>query len=346
MKKDHVGVVGMGLYIPDHYWSAEYCSKLTGGRWSPEAIVDKLGFKQKPVARDFEGTQYMGARAAEDCLKKLDFDPLAIDAIVWVGEEWKEMPLTTSALYVQNEIKAWNAWGVDISNRCCTFITGIKMAKDMIMADDEIDTVLLCGGYRNNDFIQLSNPNVSMLYSIGSGAAAMLIKRNHDENEILGTHFKCDGSLFHTMGVPIGGTEKPITKDNVDSWMSYDVMDADFMKERLNEVSMPFWFECIDKSLAKSGGLTRKDVDYLAVTQFKRSMHTYMLEEYGLKEDQSTYLEDYGHIGQMDQVISITLGLEAGKIKDGSVISLVGAGGGYIWAAGVIRWGKVKSLEV
>ena len=345
MSKATVGVVGMGLYIPDNYWTAEYCASQTEGRWTAESIIDKLGFKKKPVARDWEGTQFMGAEAAKDCLKNTGFDPMKIDAIVWVGEEWKERPLTTSALFVQREIEAWNAWGVDISNRCCTFITGIKMARDMIVADDEINTVLLCGGYRNNDFMQMTNPRISMLYSIGSGAAAMLLKRDHFENEVLGTHFVCDGSLFHTMSVPIGGTETPITPENIGCWMNYDIQDSDFMKSRLNEVSMPNWFTCVDRSLAKSGGLTRKDVGYLAVTQFKRSMHEYMLGEYGLQEENSTYLDDYGHVGQMDQVLSMTLGLKAGKIKDGTVISLVGAGGGYIWAAGVIRWGKIKKED-
>lgn len=342
MNQSKVGVVGMGLYIPNNYWSAEYCASLTEGRWTEQAIIDKLGFKRKPVARNWEGTQYMGAQAALDCLKNTGFDPMKIDAIVWVGEEWKENLLTTSALYVQREIGAWNAWGVDISNRCCTFITGIKMAKDMILADPTINTVLLAGGYRNNDFIQLSNPNVSMLYSIGSGAAAMLLKRDYAENEVLGTHFVCDGSLFHTMGVPIGGTDQPITHENLDRWMNYEITDPEFMKKRLNEVSMPNWFKCIDESLKKSGGLTRKDVGYLAVTQFKRSMHEYMLNQYGLTEENSTYLDNYGHVGQMDQVLSMTLGIRSGKIKDGTVISLVGAGGGYIWAAGVIRWGKIK----
>ncbi|MBN2794540.1 MAG: 3-oxoacyl-ACP synthase [Clostridia bacterium] len=342
MAKDIVGVVGTGLYIPDNYWTAEYCAELTGGRWTPEAIVEKLGFKRKPVARNHEGTMWMGARAAEDCLKKTGYDPEKIDVVLWFGEEWKEYPLTTAALYVQNEIGAVNAWGVDVSNRCATFITALKMAKDMIIADESINTIMLAGGYRNNDFINLSNPKVSMLYSIGSGAAAMLITRNHHENEVLGHHLIGDGSLFHTMGVPIGGTAQPITKDNVDNWMSYEIMDVDFMKEKLNSVSMKNWFKCVDQSLEKSGGLTRQNVDYLAVTQFKRSMHDFMLEEYGLQEENSTYLDEYGHIGQMDQILSIELGLKAGKIKDGTVISLVGAGGGYVWAAGVIRWGKIK----
>ncbi|MCL2368298.1 MAG: 3-oxoacyl-ACP synthase [Oscillospiraceae bacterium] len=343
MGSTRVGVVGLGLYIPDNYWTAEYCAELTGGRWTAEAIEEKLGFQRKPVAREWEGTQYMGAKAALDCLKNTGYDPQKIDAILWVGEEWKERPLTTSALYVHREIGArGDCWGVDISTRCCTFITGIKMAKDLMMADPELETVLLCGGYRNNDFMQLTNPRISMLYSIGSGGAAMLLKRGHFENEVLGHHMIVDSSLFHTMGVPMGGTEIPITHENLDHWMNYEITDGDFMKARLNEVSMPNWFACIDRSLEKSGGLTRRDVGYLAVTQFKRSMHLYMLGEYGLTEENSTYLDQYGHVGQMDQVLSMTLGLEAGKIKDGTLISLVGAGGGYIWAAGVIRWGRVK----
>lgn len=212
----------------------------------------------------------------------------------------------------------------------------------MIMADDSINTIMLAGGYRNNDFMNLANPRISMLYNIGSGAGAMLIKRNHGENEVLESHIIGDGTLFHTMIVPIGGTADPITKDNVDHWMNYDIVDGEFMKNRLNEVSMPNWFKCIDESLRKSGDLTRKDVDYLAVTHFKRSMHEYMLGQYGLTKEQSIYLEDYGHLGQIDQILSMSLGLEQGKIKDGSLISLVGAGAGYTWAAGLIRWGKVK----
>lgn len=342
MKRDHVGVVGMGLYIPDNFWTSEYCSKMTKGRWTAQAIEEKLGFKKKPVARDFEGTQWMGAEAAKDCLKNTGYDPMKIDVILWFGEEWKEYPLTTSALYVQREIGAWNAWGIDVSNRCCTFVTALKMARDMIIADPSINSILLAGGYRNNDFMDLSNPRISMLYNIGSGAGAMLIERNHGKNEVLGSHIVCDGSLFHTMIVPKGGIADPITKENADSWMFYDIVDGDFMKERLNKVSMPNWFHCIDESLTKSGGLKRKDVGYLAVTHFKRSMHEYMLEQYGLKEENSTYLEDYGHLGQIDQILSITLGLQQGKIHDGTLISLVGAGAGYTWAAGLIRWGKVK----
>ena len=42
MIKDIVGVVGTGTYIPDNYWDAKYCAQLTDGRWTEEAIIEKL----------------------------------------------------------------------------------------------------------------------------------------------------------------------------------------------------------------------------------------------------------------------------------------------------------------
>jgi 3-oxoacyl-[acyl-carrier-protein] synthase-3 len=41
-------------------------------------------------------------------------------------------------------------------------------------------------------------------------------------------------------------------------------------------------------------------------------------------------------------VLSLELGLEAGKVRDGSTIVFVGAGLGFVWAATVIKWGPCR----
>jgi len=64
-----------------------------------------------------------------------------------------------------------------------------------------------------------------------------------------------------------------------------------------------------------------------------------MLADLGLREDQSIYLEDYGHIGQVDQILSLELALKAGKVKEGDVVCMIAAGIGYVWSANIIRWG-------
>lgn len=336
----NVGIVGTGIYIPETFMTGEEIAEKTNGVWSKEAVVDKLGIRRKPVPGENDGTQEMGALAALDALRNTGIDPLSIDVILSVGEEWKEYPLTTSALYIQDRIGATNAWGIDLANRCCTTVSTMKIAKDMLLSDESIDTILIAGGYRNGDFVDYTDKNMSMMYNLGAGGGAIILKKNHGRNLLLGSHIIADGSLARTAGVEIGGTCNPITKENSEeAYKSLRLMDARKMKERLNEVSMPNWYKCIDESLRKSE-MERSDIDYLAILHMKRSGHLAMLEELGMKEEQSIYLEDYGHIGQIDQILSLHLALKEGKVKDGSVVAMVAAGIGYVWAANVIKWGE------
>ena len=324
--QSNVGIVGFGIYLPEQTMSAKEISDATQGVWTEEAVVDKLGIKTKYIASQADGTQEMGALAALDALKNTGVDPLDIDVILCFGEEWKEYPLTTSALYIQDRIGATNAWGIDVQNRCCTTITTMKMAKDMLLADPDINTILIAGGYRNGDFVDYTDKDMSMMYNLSAGGGAVILKKNHNENVLMGSHIISDGSLSRTAGVEIGGTMNPISDANInEAYQSLRLMDAKKMKDRLNAVSMDNWYKCIDRALEKSK-LTRSDIDYLNILHIKRSGHRAMLKDLNLNEDQSIYLEDYGHLGQIDQILGLKLAVESGLVKDGSIVCSIAAG--------------------
>ncbi|MDR2167302.1 MAG: 3-oxoacyl-ACP synthase [Clostridiales bacterium] len=333
----NVGIAGIGTYIPEGFMTAAEISAATGGVWSEDAVINKLGIIKKPIAGPHEATQEMGLLAARACVENSGIDPKEIDVILCMGEEYKEYPLTTSALYIQDGLGAVNAWGIDVQNRCCTTVSAMKMAKDMLMADDEIDTILIAGGYRNGDFIDYTDSNVSFMFNLGAGGGAILLRKNHNKNLLLGSHIIADASLNRTAGVEIGGIANPITAQNIEeAARSLRLMDAETMKNRLNEVSMDNWYKCIDRAFEKSG---LDGMDYLAILHIKRSGHNAMLRALGLAPEQSIYLENYGHLGQIDQILSLELALKEGKIEDGSVICMLSAGIGYVWAANVIKWG-------
>lgn len=340
--RTHVGIAGLGIYIPETFMTAKEISEATGGTWSEEAVREKLGINKKPIPGPNDGTQEMGYRAAMNLIKDYNVDPLSIDMIICIGEEWKEYPLITSAIYIQEKIGAYNAFAFDIQQRCCTNIMAMKVAKDMMLANDDINSVLICGGYRNGDFIDYKNPRVSFMYNLAAGGGAILLKKNYGKNELLETSIITDGSFARDVGVRYGGTVNPVTEENVQiAQKSLDVFDVDGMKSRLNEKSTPNFLKVIRDSLEKSG-YSQEDIEYLAILHFKYSAHKFMLEQLGLDESKSIYLRDYGHVGQIDQILSLKLALEKGKIKDGDIVVTVGAGIGYAWAANTIKWGKVE----
>ena len=95
----------------------------------------------------------------------------------------------------------------------------------------------------------------------------------------------------------------------------------------------------IDNALEQSG-CTREDIDYLALLHMKRSAFEYVAKAVGVDPyTQAIYLEEIGHNGQNDGIISLEYGIKSGKIKDGDIVVLTAAGIGWAWNAGVIRWG-------
>lgn len=340
--KINVGIVGTGIYIPEGRMTAKEISEATNGHWTEEAVINKLGIVEKPMPGEDDGTQEMGVKAGLDALRRTGVDPKEIDLVICMGEEWKEYPLTTSGIYIQEKIGATKAWAIDVQQRCCTTVAAMKIAKDMMIANEDINTVMVVGGYRNGDFVDYTDKDMSMMYNLSAGGGAIILKKNYNKNLLLGTHIMTDGTMARDAGVEFGGTANPITCDNIDeAYKSLRLFDAKHMKDRLNEVSMPNWYHCIDKAFEKSG-VSKEELGYLAVLHFKYSQHKAMVESLGLTEEQSIYLSDYGHMGQVDQILSLHLALEQGKVKDGTVISMIAAGIGYAWAANVIKWGKAE----
>ena len=172
-----IGIVGTGIYLPKQFRTAREIALETNGVWTEDAVIEKLGIKKVLYANKDEGSQEMSYLAAVDCLNRTNVDPKDIDVILSITEEWKEYPLTTSALYVQGKIGATNAWGIDLQNRCCTSVSALKIAKDMLVADDDIRTIMIVGGYRNGDFVDYKDKDMSMMYNLSAGGGAMIIKK-------------------------------------------------------------------------------------------------------------------------------------------------------------------------
>ena len=177
------------------------------------------------------------------------------------------------------------------------------------------------------------------MYNLAAGGGAMLVQKNYEKNLLLEADMITDGSFSEDVVVPVGGTKNPLTPSHLtENLYKLDVLDPIGMKERLEQKSLSNFLKVIRTSLAKSG-FNEGDVGYLAMLHMKRSAHNYILSELGLKQEQSIYLQEYGHIGQIDQILSLQLALEEGRIHDGDIVTLVSAGIGYVWGAITIRWG-------
>ena len=149
------GIVSAGMYLPERVITAAEIAAASG---MPEWVVrEKLGITQKRMAGPNDHPNQMGIWAAQDCLRKCNVKPEEIDVLLCTTEEWKEYLLWTAGIDLAHQIGATNAWAIDLHMRCATVVAALKMAKDMMIADPGIRTVMIAGGYRVGDVISFKH---------------------------------------------------------------------------------------------------------------------------------------------------------------------------------------------
>jgi 3-oxoacyl-[acyl-carrier-protein] synthase-3 len=336
----HVGIIGIGTYIPPHFMSAADLATATG---LPEAVIaEKFGVRRKPIAGPEDSTADLGYKAALAALGQAEVKGEELDLVIWCGAQHKDYPCWLAGLNVANRLGAVRAWSFDMEAMCGSMMAALDVAKSLMLAREDLKTVLLVSGYRNNDLISLAEPTTRFMLDIGSAGSACVLRKDAGRNVLLASAFRGDGSLSEMCVVPVLGTKAwpPTAADAGHPYFA--VPDEEAFKKKLGEVTLPNFYAVIREAMQKSGFSGDRDIDYLAILHFKKSSHLAILAELGLDESKTSYLDQYGHVGQNDQLLSIELGLAAGRIKEGSRIVLVGAGLGFVWASSVVQWGKAR----
>ncbi|MHA1949950.1 MAG: 3-oxoacyl-ACP synthase [Candidatus Thorarchaeota archaeon] len=336
-----IGIEAIGTYIPEERHTAEYISSQSG---TPVDIIKtKMGMVSKSVPGPDDHTVAMGVKAAKIAIERAGIDPAKdIDLVIWAGEVYAEHPMQTYAIKFQGDVGATKAWAFDVNQRCGTIVVAMILAKSL-MQTQGYRRVLIGSGYRNSDLIDYTNIRTRFMHDLAASGVAMILRNDYPHNVVLEGSVISDGQFSEDVYVPAGGTVMPTTPETLEKRLHYlDVTDPAGLKDRLDKLSMSNFLKVVDESLKKSG-YSRKDIDYLGLIRMKRSAFEYVAKECGVDPyKQSTYFDEWGHMGQNDSIVSLEEGLKSGKIKDGHVVVLTAAGIGWSWNAMTIDWGPIK----
>jgi 3-oxoacyl-[acyl-carrier-protein] synthase-3 len=338
--KSSVGIESWGVYLPQKRHTAEYIASETG---IPKEILEtKFGLKAKTVPDLKDHTVFMGAEASKIALEKAGISAEDLDCIIWAGEVYSEYPMQTYGIKLQKYLGCpKKPWAFDINQRCGSMPVGLLVAKSLLQTNPTMKHILVASGYRNSDLINYHNPRTRFMISLAASGVATVVKGNSNTNKLLGISAISDGRFADDVYVPYGGTVNPMTMEALEKELNFlDVNDPDGLKKRLDQFSMDSFVRVIDDALAQSN-LKREDIDFFALLHMKRSAFEYVAKAIGVDPyTQSIYLDDIGHNGQNDIIISIDRGVKQGMIKDGDIVVFAAAGIGWAWNAGVIKWGK------
>lgn len=332
-----VGITAIAHHLPERWVEAAELAELTG---IPEpVIVDKFGLRGKHVAGEDEHVSDLAVAAGQRLFDESGVDPASVDAVVYFGSTWKDYAVWQAAPRIAHRLGAHRAFALELDYVSCGSPVALRVCRDLLRAEDEIDTVLAVAACKESGLLDYTNERARFMFNFADGAVAALLTSDGDRNELLGCHMLTDGSFSLDVKVPAGGSVEPASHASVDGRRhALDVPDPLSMKERLDPVSLPNFVAAAEGALKRSGA-TLDDVDYLCGIHMKRSMHDEVLQALGVAPDRAAYLDDTGHMSGVDPLLALDRAARAGDIGDGDLVLLLAAGTGYTWAASVVRWG-------
>jgi 3-oxoacyl-[acyl-carrier-protein] synthase-3 len=326
-----VGIAATASYLPEHVMTAAEVAAASG---IPEGvIVEKFGLRGKHIAAADEHVSDLSVRACEALLEDAGADPADVDVLMYFGSMWKDYAVWQAAPWIAHRLGARNAYAVEYDNVSCGTPVALRLAKDMLLAEDDVRTVLVVAACRESYLLDYDNERSRFMFNFGDGAAAALLVRNGDRNELLGSHGITDGSLSLQVKVPSGGSVSPNG-----GYRYLDVADPASMKARLDDVTLANFRRAAEGALTRSGA-TLADVSYLCGIHMKRSAHEGLVDALGLDPARAAYLDDTGHMSGVDPLLALDRAARAGEVGEGDLVLLLAAGTGYTWAASVVRWG-------
>lgn len=326
------GILGYGLYLPDKLETTADLIEQTG--LSRDALANLgLSSRYRPAAEDQPVT--MAAKASRQAMERAgNLPPGSVDLVLWTGEEYKDYIAQTASIRLQEEVGCRRAWAFDLVGQGVTLLHGLRVARDMMYGDQSLKTVLLAGGTRNLDLVDPKRPETRFLLSYSASGAALILRRDHPENELLEIRLESDPAMADEVYVPGGGTSQPFTAENIEGpEMFFQVPRPEGLKSYLDGV----WPRRLTR--IAQAVLTDSRPDYLALRHLSLAARAEVLHGLGLEEHQSLPLDQTGHHGSNDLLLSLELGLERGRISPGDLVALVSGGIGFNYGAALIRWG-------
>jgi 3-oxoacyl-[acyl-carrier-protein] synthase-3 len=329
VKRPIARLVSTGRYIPDKVVTNADWEKVfdTSDQW----IRERTGIRERRESTAQETVAFMGKEASRHALEGAGLTPEDVDVLL-VATATPDRPLPSAACDMQAMLGAKNAAAFDVVAACSGFLYGLTVAEGMIAAETARN-VLVVGGERLTRIMDREDRTTAILFGDGAGAAVVQPAGNAGRG-VLSSYLKSDGTLAELLYRPGGGGIHPPDEAMLRE-RSYYLKMAGREVFKAAVLSMA---DACDHAL-KRAGLTGEEIDVLIPHQANiRIIEATAKHAKIPMEKVYVNVDRYGNTSAASIPIALDECVQAGRIRDGSLVLLVAFGGGFTWASVVLRW--------
>lgn len=318
-------MLGAGGYLPEKILTNDELAGMV--ETSDEWIVQRTGIKQRHIAAPGELTSDLATKAAERALAEAGIAASEIDLIV-LATTTPDYTFPATAVTVQRNLGITQGAAFDLQAVCSGFIYALTTADSLIKAG-QANTALVIGAETLSRILDWEDRSTCVLF--GDGAGAVVLSAEHDRPSspprgVLTAKLRSDGrhrdKLFVDGGVSATGTVGHLRMNGREVFRYAVGMITDVIDECFADI-----------------GVGADDIDWFVPHQANIRIIDGSARKLGIAPEKVVRtVQDHGNTSAASIPLALATAVGDGRIKRGDLILLEAMGGGFTWAAMLLRW--------
>ncbi len=319
-------IKGVACWLPETKLTNFDLEKMvdTNDQW----IRERTGIEERRILKEEgKGSSYMGAKALDKLIKKIDLNPDEIDVIICstVLPDYKFPP---TACLIAEECGVKNAYCYDLNGTCTGFLYALDVANAYILSG-KYKKVVIVSSENLSTMINYNDRASSILF--GDGASAVLVEPSDNEFGIQDTLMKVETSGAMNILFKGGGSVHPATVETVQNNWHYFWQDGRAVFKSAVRGMMG-----VSQQVMERNNLTADDLKFVMPHQANDRIIDAIAKRMGVEDKMVSIIAKIGNVS----TVTIPLCLEAkeSELKIGDKLILTAFGSGYTMGAAFVEW--------
>ena len=317
-------MVSVGSYLPARIMTNHDLAELV--ETSDEWIRQRTGIAQRHLVAEGEKTSDLARNAAQRALEGCGLSGGDIDLII-VATSTPDDTFPSTATRVQHQIGATAAIAFDVQAVCAGFVYALDIA-DAMLSGGRARRALVIGAESFSKILNWEDRSTCVLF--GDGAGAVVLERSEAPGEygVLASRLHADGAhrdiLYVDGGPSSSGTVGHVRMEGNKVFRHAVEKLSNVMDEVLDAASM-----------------TVDQVDWLVPHQANIRIIEGMQKKMGLSDDRVVKtVQEHANTSAASIPLALAVAVGDGRIRDGQVLAFEAIGGGLVWGAALVRYGR------
>ena len=325
--KNLAAITGVHGYVPEDILSNQDLEKMV--ETSDEWITTRTGIKERRILKgEGLGPSVLGIKSVEGLLKKTKTDPLEVELVI-CATVTPDMLFPDTANLIAHATGMKNAFCFDISAACSGFLYALATGAKFIEAGTH-KKVIVIGADKMSSIVDYTDRTTCVIF--GDGGGAVLLEPSKDENGIIDSVLKSDGSGQEFLYMKAGGSRNPASLETVKNREHFIFQNG----KPVFKAAVTGMASTVTEVMQRNG-LSKEDIAWLVPHQANmRIIETLAgMMDFPL-EKVMVNIQKYGNTTA--GTLPLCLWDWEKKLKKGDRLILTAFGGGFTWGAVYLKW--------